>query len=67
MIFNNLKLMVYSNAAKTVPGLTKLLMSITPKEVLEQGTSGQSMARGANTREEVSLHFPGTRSILGLI
>lgn len=44
MIFNNLKLMVYSNAAKKVPGLTKLLMSITPKKIIEEGQAHMRLA-----------------------
>jgi cytochrome P450 len=44
MIFNNVKLMVYSNASKQIPGLTKLLMSITPKKVLEEGKAHMRLA-----------------------
>ncbi|KIW01823.1 uncharacterized protein PV09_06675 [Verruconis gallopava] len=44
MIFNNLKLMVYGNAARKIPGLTKLLMSITPKKVIEEGQAHMQLA-----------------------
>ena len=44
MIFNNLKLMVYGNAARKIPGLTKVLMSITPKKVIEEGEAHMRLA-----------------------
>ena len=44
MIFNNLKLMVYGNAARKIPGLTKALMSVTPKKVIEEGEAHMRLA-----------------------
>jgi cytochrome P450 len=44
MIFNNLKLMVYGNAARKIPGLTNLLMAITPKKILEEGKAHMDLA-----------------------
>ena len=45
MIFNNLKLMVYGNAARKVPGLTKLLMAMTPKKIIEEGQAHMELAK----------------------
>lgn len=51
LIFNNLKLMVFGNAARKVPGLTNLLMAMTPNKILEEGAAHMQLARDyANKR-----------------
>lgn len=63
MIFNNLKLMIYGNAARKIPGLTKILMAFTPKEIIEEGKAHMRLAVDqANKRLAMKTNRPDIMS-----
>jgi cytochrome P450 len=65
MIFNNLKLMIYGNAARKIPGLTKLLMALTPKKVIEEGKAHMQLAVAqANKRLALKTDRPDIMSYI---
>jgi cytochrome P450 len=65
MIFNNLKLMIYGNAARSIPGLTSLLMAITPKKVVEEGKAHMQLAVAqANKRLAMKTDRPDIMSYI---
>ena len=42
LIFSNLKMFVYSSAADRIPGMSKLLLKLAPKHVVEQSKSNKA-------------------------
>lgn len=65
LIFNNLKMMVYGNAARLIPGLSKLLMKLAPKEVIEQGIAHMELCKEkANKRLAATTDRPDIMSYI---